>query len=66
MNSHTFVGVKWWSVGLVTASVDGESQSSKEVMSLLTDSSERYTSGLFSLLFKWKSDRKWGCNRATR
>ena len=31
MNSHTSVEVKGWSIGLVTAIVDGESQSSKEV-----------------------------------
>ena len=32
MNLHTSAAVKEWSLGLVTASVDGESQSSKEVM----------------------------------
>ena len=32
MNSHTSVEVKGQSIGLVTAIVDGESQSSKEVM----------------------------------
>ena len=32
MNSHTSVEVKGWSIGLVTAIVDGESQLSKEVM----------------------------------
>ena len=32
MNSHTSVEVKGWSIGLVTATVDGESQSSEEVM----------------------------------
>ena len=32
MNSHTSVEVKGWSIGLVTAIVDDESQSSKEVM----------------------------------
>ena len=32
MNSCTSVEVKGLSIGLVTASVDGESQSSKEVM----------------------------------
>ena len=32
MNLHTSAAVKGWSIGLVTASVDGESQSSKEVM----------------------------------
>ena len=31
MNSHTSVEVKGQSIGLVTAIVDGESQSSKEV-----------------------------------
>ena len=31
MNSHTSVAVKGQSIGLVTANVDGESQSSKEV-----------------------------------
>ena len=31
MNSHTSVEVKGWSIGLVTAIVAGESQSSKEV-----------------------------------
>ena len=35
MNSHTSVGVKGWSIGLVTASVDGESQLSKEVMNYI-------------------------------
>ena len=33
MNSHTSAEVKGWSIGLVTAIVDGESQSSREVMS---------------------------------
>ena len=32
MNSHTSMAVKGQSIGLVTAIVDGESQSSKEVM----------------------------------
>ena len=32
MNSHTSAAVKGSSIGLVTAIVDGESQSSKEVM----------------------------------
>ena len=32
MNLHTSAAVKGWSIGLVTAIVDGESQSSKEVM----------------------------------
>ena len=32
MNSHTSAEVKGQSIGLVTAIVDGESQSSKEVM----------------------------------
>ena len=31
MNSHTSVEVKGWSTGLVTAILDGESQTSKEV-----------------------------------
>ena len=31
MNLHTPVAVKGWSIGLVTASVNGESQLSKEV-----------------------------------
>ena len=31
MNFHTSVVVKWQSIGLVTAIVDGESQLSKEV-----------------------------------
>ena len=31
MNSHTSAAVEGWSIDLVTASVDGESQSSKEV-----------------------------------
>ena len=31
MNSHTYMAVKGQSIGLVSASVDGESQSSKEV-----------------------------------
>ena len=31
MNSHTSAEVKGQSIGLVTASVDGESQSSREV-----------------------------------
>ena len=35
MNSHTSVEVKGGSVGLVTAIVDGESQSSKEVMNYI-------------------------------
>ena len=33
MNSHTSVEVKGWSIGLVTAFLDGESQLSKEVTS---------------------------------
>ena len=33
MSLHTSAAVKGWSIGLVTAIVDGESQSSKEVMS---------------------------------
>ena len=32
MNSCTSAEVKQWSIGLVTAIADGESQSSKEVM----------------------------------
>ena len=32
MNLHTSAAVKGWSIGLVTAIVDRESQSSKEVM----------------------------------
>ena len=32
MNLHASAAVKGWSIDLVTASVDGESQSSKEVM----------------------------------
>ena len=32
MNSHTFAEVKGWSIGLVTAILDGESQTSREVM----------------------------------
>ena len=32
MNSHTSAAGKGQSLGIVTASVDGESQSSKEVM----------------------------------
>ena len=32
MNSHTSVAVKGQSTGLITASVDGESQLSKEVI----------------------------------
>ena len=35
MNLHTTVAVKGWSIGLVTASVDGKSQSSKEVMNYI-------------------------------
>ena len=35
MNSYTSVAVEGWSIGLVTASVDGESQSSKEVMNYI-------------------------------
>ena len=35
MNSHTTAAVKGQSIGLVTASVDGESQLSKEVMNYL-------------------------------
>ena len=31
MNSHTSAEVKGWSIGLVTAILDGESQTSKEV-----------------------------------
>ena len=32
MNSHISAEVKGWSIGLVTANLDGESQMSKEVM----------------------------------
>ena len=35
MNSHTSEAVKGQSIGLATASVDGESQSSKEVMNYI-------------------------------
>ena len=35
MNSRTSAEVKGWSIGLVTAIVDGESQSSKEVMNYI-------------------------------
>ena len=35
MNSHISVEVKRWSIGLVTAYVDGESQLSKEVMNYI-------------------------------
>ena len=35
MNSHTFVAVKGQSIGLVTAGVDGVSQSSKEAMNYI-------------------------------
>ena len=37
MNSHTSVAVKGQSIGLVTAIVHGESQSSKEVMNHIVD-----------------------------
>ena len=49
MNSHTSAAVEGQSIGLVTAIVDSESQSSKEVYELcsLTDCLERFTSGLF-------------------
>ena len=36
MNLHTSAAVKGWSIGLVTGSVDGESQSSKEVMNYIS------------------------------
>ena len=56
MKSHTSPEVKGWSIDLVTAIVDGESQLSKEVAPtnyvLLTDCLERFTSRLFLLLFK--------------
>ena len=52
MNSCTSTEVKGQSIGLVIAIVDGESQSSKEVMNSLTDCSERFTSGILILLFK--------------
>ena len=55
MNSHSSAEVKGQSIGLVTAIVDGESQlivkRSDELCSL-TDCLERFTSGLFLLLFK--------------
>ena len=35
MNLHTSAAEKGWSIGLVTATVGGESQSSKEVMNLI-------------------------------
>ena len=35
MNLHTSAAVKGQSIGLVTASVDGESQLSKEVMNYI-------------------------------
>ena len=35
MNSYTSAAEKGWSIGLVTASVDGESQLSKEVMNYI-------------------------------
>ena len=35
MNSSTSTEVKGWSIGLVTANADGESQSSKEVKSYI-------------------------------
>ena len=35
MNSHTSVEVKGWSIGLVKAIVDDESQFSKEVMNYI-------------------------------
>ena len=56
MNSHTSAAVEGQSIGLVTAIVDSESQSSKEVYELcsLTDCLERFTSGLFILWFKPK------------
>ena len=37
MNSHTSVEVKGWSIGLVTAILGGESQSSKDVMDYFFD-----------------------------
>ena len=45
MNLHTSVAVEGQSVGLVTASVDGESQSSKEVMN--------YLDRLFRKIYFW-------------
>ena len=35
MNSHTSAAVKGWPVGFVTAIVDGERQSSEEVMNCI-------------------------------
>ena len=35
MNLHTSAAVKGWSIGIVTASVDGESELSKEVMNYI-------------------------------
>ena len=35
MNSHTSVAVEGWSIDLATANVDGESQSSKEVVNYI-------------------------------
>ena len=54
MNFHTSAEVKGGLLGLVTAIFDGESQTSKEVISLhsLTVCSERCVSGLSLLLFK--------------
>ena len=54
MNSPTSAAVEGQSIGLVTASVDGESQIVKRSDELhsLTDCLERFTSGLFILLFK--------------
>ena len=63
MNSCTSVAVKGWSIGLVTAIVDGESQSSNEV----TDCLERYTSWFLIPWFKeWKRERECACNWAAR
>ena len=69
MNLQTSAAAKGRSIGLVTAIVDGESQSSKEVTNQhsSTDCSERYTSWLPTPGFKeWIREGKWGCNWATR
>ena len=58
MNLHTSAAVKGWFIGLLTDIVDGESQSSKEVMNYVL-----LQIIWIDVLLDYKL--KWGCNNTT-
>ena len=67
MNSCISAAVKGQSIGLVTAIVDGESQSSKEVTEHihLQIAQKNILPGYPPLVQRMERGREMGCNRAT-